>query len=245
MKSYDHDDHALNYEKYYGSAPILSARFAVGIFTEFLGTFVIHFFGLLACLLHSNDNYDVNAFFVGCAFGGSYLFVSEILQKVSSCHFNPSFSLCSCFFGNISIIYCVVATLAQILSVTAATSFLYLILHKEYDILYVTVFKPEGITTLSMLGAEFLGSLLIINCRMVTVLDSLQNYYTALSIVLAMSVFIPFSGGALNPARAVGSCVITLNTIPDYYWVYWLGPVGAAFLSILLFFTGVLHKSNQ
>ena len=45
------------------------------------GTFVIHFFGLLACLLHSNDNYDVNAFVVGCAFGGSYLFVSGVSGK--------------------------------------------------------------------------------------------------------------------------------------------------------------------
>ena len=160
--------------------------------------------------------------------------------------------------------------------VMAASASLSSMLYSPLSCFVYKIDRPHfpGISTLSMLGAEFLGSLLIINCRLVTVHDSLENYYTAISIVTAMTVFvsshnflleieklvpgsghtaycfhcqpngsdhdvlsiihetsikrsnveqnlfqIPFSGGAMNPARAVGSCVITLNTIPDYYWV--------------------------
>ena len=42
------------------------------------GTFIINYVGLLACMLHATDELDVNALVVGCAFGGSYLFVSKV-----------------------------------------------------------------------------------------------------------------------------------------------------------------------
>ncbi|XP_063684982.1 glycerol uptake facilitator protein-like 6 [Bolinopsis microptera] len=234
MDSNDGDEFGLNYEKYYGQSSIFSARFALGIFTEFIGTFIINYVGLLACLLHATDQLDVNALVVGCAFGGSYLFVSKIFRKIGSCHFNPMLSLCSLFFGNLSILYCFLSFLAQIAAVSLATSVL-TSLHREYDILYATVFKPEGISTMAMLVAEFSGSLLVISSRLVTTdKANLDNYYTSLSMVLSITVFIPYSGGAINPARAIGASLFTLQEVPDYYWIYWCGPLLASFITIIL-----------
>lgn len=247
MKSDDDDDEfGLNYEKYYGKGSIFSARFCLGIFTEFVGTFIINFVGLLACLLHAIDIYDVNAFVVGCAFGGTYLFVSKICRKVGSCHFNPAFSMCSLFFGNLSILYCSLSFLVQIAAVSLATAILKATF-QEYDILYATVFKPEGISTTAMLVAEFAGSLLVISCRLVSTNNSNldDSSYTAMSMILSITVFIPYSGGSMNPARAIGTCLFTIDETPDYYWVYWCGPLGAAFLTILFLFTGVLRKKSH
>ena len=44
MDSNDRDEFGLNYEKYYGKSSIFSARFALGIFTEFIGEWCIDLF---------------------------------------------------------------------------------------------------------------------------------------------------------------------------------------------------------
>ena len=75
MKSHDYNEHALNYEKYYGSAPILSARFAVGIFTEFLGnnfylltslTFVFFHISIFDDIISSLNHDVLHCYFYVC-----------------------------------------------------------------------------------------------------------------------------------------------------------------------------------
>jgi len=40
----------------------------------------------------------------------------------------------------------------------------------------------------------------------------------------------PFTGAAMNPARAIGP-MLAGGLVPDYWWIYWLGPIAGALLA--------------
>jgi glycerol uptake facilitator-like aquaporin len=73
-----------------------------------------------------------------------YRFTPQIFRKVGSCHFNPAFSLCSLFHGNVTVPYCLVSCVVQIVAVGTATFLLSVVLNKDYEVRYATVLKPEG-----------------------------------------------------------------------------------------------------
>jgi len=43
----------------------------------------------------------------------------------------------------------------------------------------------------------------------------------------------PFTGAAMNPARAIGPMIASLN-FTDWY-VYWIGPIAGAVIAALLY----------
>ena len=52
----------------------------------------------------------------------------------------------------------------------------------------------------------------------------------------------PFTGAAMNPARAMGPMIAAL-TFPSYWWIYWIGPLVGAGLAGLLY-NRILEKEN-
>lgn len=53
----------------------------------------------------------------------------------------------------------------------------------------------------------------------------------------------PFTGAAMNPARAMGPMIASL-TFPSYWYIYWIGPVlGSALASVI--YTRLLENRNQ
>lgn len=52
----------------------------------------------------------------------------------------------------------------------------------------------------------------------------------------------PFTGAAMNPARAMGPMFASL-TFPSYWWIYWIGPIVGGGLAGLIY-NRVLEKEN-
>ncbi len=51
----------------------------------------------------------------------------------------------------------------------------------------------------------------------------------------------PFTGAAMNPARAMGPMIAGLS-IPSYWYIYWLGPLAGAILAALVYRYAVENK---
>lgn len=241
------DGDEFNYEVYFGSASIFTLTFGLGILSEFIGTFVINFMGLCVCLLLSSNEYNVGVLSVGMVFGLAYLVAVTMLQEKGSCHFNPCISLSSLFLGQITLLYCFVSILVQIAGATLAASLLHLSFGDTWDAKALTVSVPSDLTMQSVLTCEFFGSLLILCSRMVPFENiATKNYFVATATFISTAIFLPYSGGSLNPARALGPSISyhLTDTIPPNFWVYWAGPLGASVVSVFLLFSGVLHRGD-
>jgi len=61
-------------------------------------------------------------------------------------------------------------------------------------------------------------------------------------LVLGFCVFvcsvvgIPFSGAAMNPARALGVAIIDNHWDADHHWLYWYGPLIGATIAVLVYY---------
>lgn len=68
--------------------------------------------------------------------------------------------------------------------------------------------------------------------------DSYSQFIAPIGIGLALFVAelvaLPFTGGSLNPARALGPAVVN-NSFPGYHWLYWVAPLFGLLLSAILF----------
>lgn len=51
-------------------------------------------------------------------------------------------------------------------------------------------------------------------------------------VLLACHMFgVPWTGCAMNPARALGPSVVA-RSFPSYHWIYWLGPILGSLMAV-------------
>jgi aquaporin related protein len=66
-----------------------------------------------------------------------------------------------------------------------------------------------------------------------------------LALFVAELLGVPYTGGALNPVRALGPAVVR-RSFPPHHWVYWVGPtLGATLAAVFYIFLKYVHKGNE
>lgn len=43
-----------------------------------------------------------------------------------------------------------------------------------------------------------------------------------------------WTGGAVNPARALAPCIVK-RSFPNYHWIYWVGPTAGVFVAVVFY----------
>jgi glycerol uptake facilitator-like aquaporin len=71
---------------------------------------------------------------------------------------------------------------------------------------------------------------------------SIAGFGIGLTITLGILVAGPFTGAALNPARAFGPALASGHWLN--WGTYWVGPLGGGFLAALLYDSVFLRKSD-
>ncbi len=197
------------------------------LITEFIGTFFL-------CLVVA---LNANAGIANLLAIGSVLMVMVYAGgHISGAHYNPAVTLAVLVRGRINMNEAIMYWVAQIVAAAAAA------------LVASSVFRTAGdgvgavseLGTMAALVAEILGTfaLAYVVLNVATSKNTAGNSYFGLAIgftVLACGyIFGQYSGGAFNPAVAVGQSVARFFAWGDF-WIYLVGCLGGGALAGIVF----------
>jgi aquaporin Z len=198
------------------------------LITEFIGTF---FLVLVVGMVVTGGKGD----FSPIAIGSVLMCMIFAGAHVSGAHYNPAVTLAVLLRGRIVLKEAVAYVIVQIIGAIAAASIVQFVMPDKI---------PEAAnamtSTASGLIAEVLGTfaLAYVVLNVATAKGTTGNMFYGLSIgftVLSMAyAFGALSGGAFNPAVAVGISLMHLASWSDF-WVYLVGCFGGAALAAIVF----------
>ena len=224
---------------------------------EFLGTFALVFFGEgAACALQSihESGGGFVLFAVALAHGLALATMIYALGHISGGHFNPAVTIGYWVTKRQNTIDTLSYWAAQLGGAVVAAFLLKVILPIDAwrDIAGGTPDALRDFPRLSAMILEAVATFFMVLVIFATTRRSdtdddsdsprsLAGFAVGLVYFLGILIAGPFSGGALNPARAFGSALASTHW--HVHGVYWVGPLAGGFLAGLLFDSLFLRKS--
>ncbi|KAL9056248.1 MAG: hypothetical protein Q9162_003039 [Coniocarpon cinnabarinum] len=204
---------------------------------EFVGTFLFLFVAFLATQIANvtvastgtASVPDVSALlFISLAFGFSLGVNAWVFFRITGGLFNPAVTLSLAFAGAIGPLRAGVIFLSQIIAGIASAAVVKGLLPGHPELMFkVSLASGMGIAQ-GLFLEMFVTIQLILTILFLAAEKHKATFIAPVGIGLALfiselaSVF--YTGGALNPARAFGPCVVD-GDFPGYHWIYWLGPL--------------------
>jgi MIP family channel proteins len=218
---------------------------------EFLGTFALVFFGEGAIcadqFLHGAGSLGVLG--IAAAHGLAIAAMFAAFAQVSGAHFNPAVTIGFWVTKRISTLDVLLYWATQLAAAIAAAFVLKAIVPED-TWRAVALGTPEMIRDLPRLSAmilEALATFFFVLVFFATAVDegqstsrSIAGFAIGLTFALGVMVAGPFTGGALNPARALGPALASAHWAN--WGVYWVGPLAGGFLAGLLYDSLYLKK---
>ena len=217
---------------------------------EFLGTFALVFFGEGAICadqsLHGAGS--LGLWGIAAAHGLAIAVMVCAFGHISGGHFNPAVTIGFWVTKRVTTLDVVLFWIAQLAGAIAA-AFLLRAVIPEDTWRTVALGTPELIRDLSRLSAmalEALGTFFLVLVIFATSVDdrgvshSIAGFAIGLTFALGIMVAGPFTGGALNPARAFGPALAASHWASQ--GVFWVGPLGGGFLAGLFYDSFYLKK---
>jgi len=198
------------------------------LITEFIGTF---FLVLTVGMVVTEGKGD----FSPIAIGAVLLCMVFAGAHVSGAHYNPAVTLAVLLRGRISIAEGISYMIAQIVAAIVAS---YMVLFLAADKIPAEASGLQNIT--GGLMAELLGTfaLAYVVLNVATAKGTIGNMFYGLAIgftILSMAYALaPVSGGAFNPAVALGMMFMRLASWSNL-WIYLIGCFGGAILAAIVF----------
>lgn len=200
------------------------------LLTEFIGTFFL----ILTVGLAVNMGAGVMA---PIAIGSVLMVMVYAGGHISGGHYNPAVTLAILIRGRIAASEAMLYMLAQLVAAAIASLTVNYLVGDANDAVPVVV---KDLVPLKALIAELLGTfaLAYVVLNVATAKGTEGNSYYGLAIgftVTAMAYAVgPFSGGAFNPAVAMGAIVMKMADSTDS-WIYLAGCLGGGTLAALVF----------
>ena len=219
---------------------------------EFLGTFALVFFGagsICADRYLQGSGGGIGLLGIALAHGLAIAIMVSALGHISGGHFNPAVSIGFWVTKRIGTMEVFLYWAAQILGGIAAAFLLKAVVPAE-TWHAVALGTPELVRDFSRLSAvllEAVTSFFLVLVFFATSVDergsfrSIAGFGIGLTITLGILVIGPFTGAAMNPARAFGPALAS-NHWTDW-GVYWIGPLAGGFLAALLYDSLYLKKA--
>ncbi|KFQ37132.1 Aquaporin-1 [Mesitornis unicolor] len=172
----------------------------------------------------SQDNVKVSL-----AFGLSIATMAQSVGHISGAHLNPAVTLGLLLSCQISIFKAIMYIIAQCLGAIVATAILSGVTSSLPNNLLGLNSLSEGINAGQGLGIEIIATFQLVLCVLATT-DRRRNDVSGsaplaigLSVALGHLLAIDYTGCGINPARSLGSAVITHNF--ENHWIFWVGPI--------------------
>jgi len=219
--------------------------------SEFFGTFILVFLGCMGCVTSVAEGHRIPHEQISWTFGLAVMVAVQCFGHISGSHINPVVTVAAATLGHLPLIQVPIYFVGQLFGALAGFGFLKL-MTPEYSTHYTALvnghnvtmgfcspgIKPS-ITPFQGLLVEFTITLVLVlvccavwDSRNSTKHDSVAIRFGFTIAVLAMAGG-PFTGANMNPVRSFAPALI--NGDWDNHWVYWIGPLSAAFFGALLY----------
>ncbi len=228
-------------------------------FAEFIGTFVLVFFGCGAAVIAgpSVGMTTVGVLGIAFAFGLAIVAMAYAIGPISGCHVNPAVSFGVLVAGAMSVGDFVRYVIAQCLGAIAGAAVLWLIMSGkasgwdgglgangwgqgylgEYNLTSAAVF--EVVATF-----VFLVTILGVTRKSTpTHLAGFAGLAIGLTLVLIHIVGINVTGVSVNPARSLGPALLVGGKALAQLWLFIVAPLVGAAVAGLLFRSGALSPA--
>ena len=219
---------------------------------EFLGTFALVFFGAGAICVdwypHSSNALGLVG--IAIAHGLAIAIMVCALGHISGGHFNPAVTIGFWVTKRLNTVDTVAYWLAQLAGATVAAFILKSIIPDDtwHAVALGTPMFARDFTRLSGMILEGITTFFLVLTVFATAVDErsvavrpVAGFAIGISIVLGILVAGPFTGAALNPARAFGPALVSSHF--QNQGIYWVGPLAGGFLAGFLYDSFYLKKS--
>lgn len=204
---------------------------------EFIATFTLIFIGAGSVLVNELTNGALGLVGIAFAHGLAIMTMVYAFGYVSGAHINPAVTIAMWATKRIETIKAVFYILSQLLGATFAALIL--------SVIFTPVNSHLGVTELAsnfgFMNAVLLEAVmtfLLLTVIFGTAVDKRAPagfYGLAIGLTITLDILVsgPFTGGAMNPARAFGPALIS------GFWtnqlVYWVGPIIGALIAALTY----------
>jgi len=219
---------------------------------EFLGTFALVFFGAGAICVdfHLRSSGGLGLLGIALAPGLAFAIMVSALGHISGGHFNPAITIGFWVTKRLSTLDSLAYWGAQLLGATAAAFLLKLVIPEDIasNVFLGTPELMRDFPKWSGMALEATTTFFLVLVVFATMVDergtfrAIAGFGIGLTITLGILVAGPFTGGALNPARAFGPALASGHWLN--WGIYWVGPLGGGFLAGLLYDSLFLRKSE-
>jgi MIP family channel proteins len=219
---------------------------------EFIGTFALIFFGAGAVCVdfHLRSSGGLGLLAIALAHGLAIAIMVSALGHISGGHFNPAVTIGFWVTKRLSTLDSLAYWGAQLLGATAAAFVLKAVISED---IAASVFlgTPELMRDFprwSGMALEAVTTFFLVLVVFATAVDSrgtfraIAGFGIGLTITLGIIVAGPFTGAALNPARAFGPAVASGRWLN--WGIYWVGPLAGGFIAGLLYDSLFLRHSD-
>ena len=217
---------------------------------EFIGTFALIFFGAGAVCVdrYLQSGGGIGLLAVALAHGLAIAIMVSALGHVSGGHFNPAITIGFWVTKRLNTIDTVAYWAAQLAGAVAAAYLLKSIVPADTSqaVALGTPMFARDFRVLSAMILEGVTTFFLVLTVFATAVDerssfrSVAGFAIGLSITLGILVAGPFTGAALNPARAFGPALVSSHW--QNHGVYWVGPLAGGFVAGLLYDSLFLKK---
>jgi aquaporin Z len=201
---------------------------------EFLGTFLLVFFGCGAAALYSKQ--PTAGLSTSLAFGVVLAMLIIIFALLSGANFNPAVSLGLAMNGKLSYGEMSKYWIFQVLGAIAAAALLYYLIGPETG-LGASIGPLTTEAPWKAVIVEAILTFVLVYVVLTVVNNSDYDTIAPLAIGLALMVGVlvgyNLTGGSLNPARSIGPALFTKNL--GTIWIYILGPLVGGGVAALLY----------
>ena len=216
------------------------------LFAEFVGTFTLIFIGAgSVCAdqyLHASGSPGIGLLGMAIASGLAYAIMIASIGHISGGHLNPAVTIGFWVTKRLTTHDALFYWIAQLAGAAAAANLLATAIPES-------IWGPVGLGT-PVLAADFtrmhgmaieaILTFFLVFVFFATALDSngafgkISGFAAGLALTMGMLVGGPFTGAALNPARAFGPALVV-----QHHWnnqgVYWVGPLFGGIIAAVIY----------
>ncbi|XP_011633988.1 aquaporin AQPAe.a-like isoform X1 [Pogonomyrmex barbatus] len=229
------------------------------ILGELIGTAILIFLGCMACL-GSMKPYTLgigpSTIQISFAFGLAVMVAIQCVGHISGAHLNPAVTVAAVILGKKTFLMAGYYIIAQCLGSLLGFGLLkaitppHLVHGGDSETRNFCVTQINGNLGVGHgIAAEAFatGILAFFACGSWDSRNAKNTDSTALKFGLCVTVlclaFIPHTGCSLNPARTFGPALWNMSW--NAHWVYWLGPIGGAIISAVIYRCLFLSKTKN
>jgi MIP family channel proteins len=223
---------------------------------EFFGTFALIFFGAGSICADqfirtsTNGQSSLGLLGIALAHGLAIAIMVSALGHISGGHFNPAITICFWVTRRISTFDAITYWIAQ-LAGGAAAAFLLRLLPLDVwgPVQLGTPDLASGISRANGLVFELIMTFFLVFVVFATAVDEkgafnkIAGFAIGLTITMGALFGGPFTGAALNPARAFGPALAANHWAN--HGIYWIGPLAGGVLAAWIYDTLFLSKPRQ